>query len=272
LSNSAAACIYANNRYYSNAYGRFMTPDPYKASGGPSDPGSWNRYTYTRGDPVNRYDPDGQHDCGPEGANFTCDGPPILFPGGPPGASYSPQEIKGMKGAPPPCGLLCLYGRLNNQLHALTANIFASLSTQCANALTDDGINLNALATTSASTQYYATEYYGGTAVFSITGDGALGTETLSEYNDGAVASVLPRSGGLANAVVLNASFFTNSDFGATVTASQVVVLLHEALHIATGENDTDLASTLGLGTITNGTAASNAISEWLQYGCAPTH
>ena len=31
-----------------------MTPDPYAASGGPSDPGSWNRYAYTRGDPVNR--------------------------------------------------------------------------------------------------------------------------------------------------------------------------------------------------------------------------
>ncbi len=54
---------YANNRYYSNAYGRFMTPDPYQASGGPADPGSWNRYTYTRGDPVNRRDPRGLLDC-----------------------------------------------------------------------------------------------------------------------------------------------------------------------------------------------------------------
>ena len=24
-----------------------MTPDPYKASGGTTDPGSWNRYAYT---------------------------------------------------------------------------------------------------------------------------------------------------------------------------------------------------------------------------------
>ena len=50
---------YANNRYYSNAYGRFMTPDPYKASGRPSNPQTWNRYTYTGGDPVNRIDPSG---------------------------------------------------------------------------------------------------------------------------------------------------------------------------------------------------------------------
>jgi RHS repeat-associated protein len=66
---------YANNRYYSNAYGRFMTPDPYKGnSGGPGDPRdplSWNRYAYTRGDPVNRYDPAGLDDCSP-GDTLPC--------------------------------------------------------------------------------------------------------------------------------------------------------------------------------------------------------
>jgi hypothetical protein len=43
--------------------GRFMSPDPYKASAGPKDPGSWNRYAYTRGDPVNRGDPSGLSDA-----------------------------------------------------------------------------------------------------------------------------------------------------------------------------------------------------------------
>ena len=56
---STTGLDYANNRYYANAYGRFMTPDPYKASGAPSDPQSWNRYTYTVGDPVNRLDATG---------------------------------------------------------------------------------------------------------------------------------------------------------------------------------------------------------------------
>lgn len=50
------------NRYYSNAYGRFMTPDPYTNSGRLSDPQSWNRYAYTRGDPVNRVDLTGTDD------------------------------------------------------------------------------------------------------------------------------------------------------------------------------------------------------------------
>jgi RHS repeat-associated protein len=56
---------YARNRYYSTFIARFTTPDPYRASGGPADPQSWNRYSYTRGDPVNRADPSGLLDCPP---------------------------------------------------------------------------------------------------------------------------------------------------------------------------------------------------------------
>ena len=43
-----------------------MTPDPYMGNSGgpgdPADPQSWNRYDYTRGDPVNRFDPEGTCD------------------------------------------------------------------------------------------------------------------------------------------------------------------------------------------------------------------
>ena len=35
---------YADQRWYSQGVGRFTTADPYQASGGPGDPGSWNRY------------------------------------------------------------------------------------------------------------------------------------------------------------------------------------------------------------------------------------
>ena len=52
---------YADQRYYNSIGGRFMTPDP----GGirtadPKNPGSWNRYAYVNGDPVNYFDPGGQ--------------------------------------------------------------------------------------------------------------------------------------------------------------------------------------------------------------------
>ena len=69
---SATLLDYANNRYYNNAGGRFMTPDPYAASGGPADPQSWNRYAYTRGDPVNRFDGSGLSDCNPNEDEDVC--------------------------------------------------------------------------------------------------------------------------------------------------------------------------------------------------------
>jgi RHS repeat-associated protein len=63
---SATSLDYADQRYYSNQFGRFMSPD----RGGirtanPSRPASLNRYTYTEGDPVNFADPHGLYlvDC-----------------------------------------------------------------------------------------------------------------------------------------------------------------------------------------------------------------
>jgi RHS repeat-associated protein len=50
---------YADQRYYSATVGRFLTPDPYVASGGAGNPASWNRYAYVEGDPVNFNDPIG---------------------------------------------------------------------------------------------------------------------------------------------------------------------------------------------------------------------
>ena len=64
---------YADQRYYQRTMGRFLTADPYLASGGASEPGSWNRYAYTRGDPVNRVDPRGLDDCSPD-ADFCTTG------------------------------------------------------------------------------------------------------------------------------------------------------------------------------------------------------
>ena len=55
---------YADQRYHQPGVGRFMTPDPDSGSANASDPGSHNRYAYTRGDPVNRTDPSGTCDVG----------------------------------------------------------------------------------------------------------------------------------------------------------------------------------------------------------------
>lgn len=60
-----ATPLFDVNRYYSNVYGRFMTPDPYTGSAKPDNPGSWNRYAYGLDDPINEVDPTGlaSNDC-----------------------------------------------------------------------------------------------------------------------------------------------------------------------------------------------------------------
>jgi len=66
----SAGVDYAEQRYYGVGTGRFNTPDPYTATAtsptDPSDPGSWNRYAYVGGDPINSYDPTGQTKIDPD--------------------------------------------------------------------------------------------------------------------------------------------------------------------------------------------------------------
>lgn len=56
----------ASDRYYDHArsyvggLGRFLSPD--KVGGSPEEPQSWNRFSYTRGNPLTRIDPDGRID------------------------------------------------------------------------------------------------------------------------------------------------------------------------------------------------------------------
>src|ERR1035437_1246496 len=76
---SFTALDYADQRYYASSYGRFNTADPYQASAGPEDPGTWNRYSYTGGDPVNRNDPQGMLW---EVCNFNADVGPCEGDGG----------------------------------------------------------------------------------------------------------------------------------------------------------------------------------------------
>jgi RHS repeat-associated protein len=53
---------YADQRYYASTDGRFNTADPYSGSIRPRTPLSWNRYSYSGDDPINRNDPTGLAD------------------------------------------------------------------------------------------------------------------------------------------------------------------------------------------------------------------
>ena len=58
---------YFGARYLSSAQGRFMSPDPLLNSGRPSDPQSWNRYSYVRNNPLSNVDPTGLYDWSASG-------------------------------------------------------------------------------------------------------------------------------------------------------------------------------------------------------------
>jgi RHS repeat-associated protein len=62
---------YADQRWHAQGVGRFLTSDPYQASAGAEDPGSWNRYGYVGGDPVGNLDSTGEKKCNPDEQN-TC--------------------------------------------------------------------------------------------------------------------------------------------------------------------------------------------------------
>jgi RHS repeat-associated protein len=91
---------YANQRYYTSRYGRFMTTDPYMGSGSVADPQSWNRYSYTQGDPINKSDPSGLQEvptfCDIYPDHFACQSPrsPMSDPGqGPSEPIDNPRKI-----------------------------------------------------------------------------------------------------------------------------------------------------------------------------------
>jgi len=51
---------YFGARYYSSAQGRFTSVDPSRKSVEPTDPQSWDRYSYTLGNPLKYIDPNGK--------------------------------------------------------------------------------------------------------------------------------------------------------------------------------------------------------------------
>jgi hypothetical protein len=120
-----------------------MTPDPYTNSGRLTDPRSWNRYAYTRGDPVNRYDPGGADDCNPGDTlpcTVTVPGQGDDAPDGPSDADAPPPGLDG--GATNLPGLLYFGGPkpapssgLGALLRQSLARVDTELTNQCAKAI-----------------------------------------------------------------------------------------------------------------------------------------
>ena len=64
---SSTQLDYADQRYYTSQFGRFMSADRFQQSAKANDSGSWNKYSYVQSDPINSRDPTGQYQACPEG-------------------------------------------------------------------------------------------------------------------------------------------------------------------------------------------------------------
>jgi RHS repeat-associated protein len=65
---------YAEQRYYNANMGAFWSPDPGGIkTANPKNPSSWNRYAYTKGNPIGRFDPHGLWECDPDDDDGCCD-------------------------------------------------------------------------------------------------------------------------------------------------------------------------------------------------------
>jgi len=85
-------------RYYMPRSGRFLTPDPYRASVALTNPQTWNRYAYVAGDPVNFVDPWGLFLAAPEEVELARLPMQAVVPwswiagGGGGGGGYDPED------------------------------------------------------------------------------------------------------------------------------------------------------------------------------------
>lgn len=266
------AVDYADQRYYDYGRARFLTADPYMASGGPESSSSWNRYAYTRGDPVNFVDPSGLQDCA---ADFCVDvvepspqgtGAPAL----PPTNSRPPLGwMPDMRlTAEPPKSLLA-HGSVwdpefDSRMDREQALSLAFLHNRCKNLLSKAGIDMGKLLRTSIG-------YFDGRRadVQSLT-PGRFGDRRPSYsrpfgalLSSGVQARALPES----SSVVLGPYAYVNS-------AVFKAIMVHETIHVAYPSFDdywlgTRLQVAAGLrGSLGDAAFASSFVTQFFSFDC----
>jgi RHS repeat-associated protein len=278
---------YADQRWFIAGTARFLTSDPYEASGGAGDPGSWNRFGYVGGDPVGRFDVRGLEE---QDVTFTVDVfaklPEALTP-------YqemligtyrrSQRTLQEMDAAPnsPQDGPAFAARRTTAQMQSRVVQAFASLSTSCLDLLKSKNPfgsiapNLLQLSIQAAGTANFvdassdaqwlrlrASEVAGASIPASLPPD-----MTVGEYAT-AIRQVDEKEKGVTfaarvgQAVILMPAFY--KDYG-----SQDRTLIHEVLHIGSNMGDVQLAQLLGIDTtgMSEG-KASEAIDDFLKNDC----
>jgi len=274
---SVSGLDYAVNRYHASGSGRFASPDPYQASGGPGDPGSWNRYAYVAGDPINQNDPNGEFKCsitnqyllpsGNDVVSIHCD------------SAYKDIPWFQANGASTWNGTAVLPGGVTGQDALDEAEAMAyEVETQSFNTYSRYMAQV-AIAGISAPCQKRLGQFYnlydGPDSLFAKTNNKFF-YDAQQDYirnlpltffgisQPGTVGESLRYYPGIRAFVGLNADGSANNQvvlrFGVSASAT---TLVHEMLHVYTGLGDADLASKLGR---TDSNSHGLAPSAWISY------
>jgi RHS repeat-associated protein len=284
---SLSGLDYALNRYYKPEWGRFTSPDPYQASGGPADPGSWNRYTYVGGDPVNYADPEGLQMVETQyslGGQLVCQY--TIGEGGRrerigcamTGLAFQRFEEAGGRDWGNVRDLMDSwvnsFDRQNSRLRSTARQTINTLDPKCISDLKSafgPGAVDSLKSSTDTATFWKATDPISGKWTI---GDivGPLGrnasTPLASAGAEGRHAVVIQthQANGIyifnnTNHVVLFSQFYS---LNATM---QAFTLVHELLHVAFDKGDVQLANALGIDYSASGNP-SWSITEFLKHGC----
>jgi len=257
--------LYAKNRYYDPARGRFTTPDP-AASGTIARPNSWNRYAYTEGDPVNFNDPEGLFIANPwyqTGQNWMSfslfwgsmlPGPvhqPILGLDGPGsgGGGGGHASILSKSGA-----LVALTDKLNN------------LGTNCLKVM---GGNVSQLQSAAKTINFYDGRTDSGWTDQAGGGEHVTFAQYFSSYPSVAAITLNNAKGTPTANVVLGPDFFGNVAGGhSNPYAEQQQELFHEFFHVDMKLGDKEAVMDYHI-SVAVGQSASSALDAWLSHDCS---
>ncbi|MEO8131259.1 MAG: RHS repeat-associated core domain-containing protein [Bryobacteraceae bacterium] len=269
---TASNLDYADQRYYSSVIGRFMSPDPYAASGGAGDPGSWNRYIYTRGDPVNRTDRSGlQDEENPAGGCL------IL------GVYYTDCDFA-LRSLFPERGLEPTFSRQMDKLNAAqqTFEHRENFSNDCRKGLAALGVTVEDLQAAANNVQL-ADGTQIRTLIANANGDKQIGNaQQFSWDNDPRYADYRAVHGiaHMTVADIFSASRGTSAwtPFGGLTIyvdparingtpAQSQALIMHELLHENWALDDTDVMNRLGISKAVQA-GGSVAITNWMRDHC----
>ena len=265
---------YAQNRYYSSVYGRFLSSDPYKSGKGAGDvanPQSWSRYAYSENDPVNFVDPAGLnrqlvHIWGRHiyyvYGDLTIHDFDYYFYSDDGDAGFSAAGSRANAPDPGPAPGLQDYDRIvTSQFSDVLQKRLDRLG-NCTKILT--GVPIADFWEVVKKIKYYdgrPNAAGSGRSQDSVAQNGVT-MYSLADAVTYDIAAILKKDGVRLPIVILGRDFYGDP------SVSQPDTLLHEALHYALNLGDPDLKKYLAAFGFTPTSSGSHDISEWLKKDC----